>query len=196
MSAKGRLGGGGTVDGTIVHRGITQTSVLTCELCCRGRESRGPASAYGEEAYVAEFGRATPRQSYALQSNLSAARRRWTRGTGLAKHQKRRKRPVPPRVVHATKFSFHTDSHHGAGRSSPYGERDSRALDGRRREGEIRPSRPADGLRRSRDRAVHPVPEIRRRQAGLAGPRPLRAVGRPRLDAALFAAVSDRQSAR
>ena len=46
--------------------------------------------------------------------------------------------------------------------------------------------------RRYRHGAVHPVPQIRCRGAALAGSRPLRAVGRPWLDAALFAALSHR----
>ena len=41
------------------------------------------------------------------------------------------------------------------------------------------------------DGAVLAVPEIRSDRSGLARSRPLRAVGRPRLDAALFAALSD-----
>ena len=40
--------------------------------------------------------------------------------------------------------------------------------------------------------AVHEVPEVRRRPARLGRPRPLRAVGRPRLDAALLPAAPDR----
>ena len=63
---------------------------------------------------------------------------------------------------------------------------------GRRREGQKRPSRPADGRGRHRDGAVPRRAEIRRRRPALARPRPLRAVGRPWLDAALFAALSDR----
>ena len=62
------------------------------------------------------------------------------------------------------------------------------------REGQVRPSRHADGHGRRGDRAVHPVPEVRRRRARLAGPRPLRALRRPRLDAALCAAASHRLS--
>ena len=38
-----------------------------------------------------------------------------------------------------------------------------------------------------------PVPEIRRRRPEMAGPRPLHPVGRARLDAAVCAAVFDRQ---
>ncbi len=59
-------------------------------------------------------------------------------------------------------------------------------------QGEIRPPRHADGHGRRRHRAVDAVPEIRPRRPALAGPRPLRAVGRPRLDAAVCAAASDR----
>ena len=59
----------------------------------------------------------------------------------------------------------------------------------------MRPSRHAHGHGRCGDRAVLPVPEIRSGRPRLARPRPLRAVGRPRLDAALFAALSDGLSA-
>ena len=90
-------------------------------------------------------------------------------------------------------ISFQADFHHDAGRSFPYGQCDSRPRHGRRREGQIRPSRPADGRRRHRHRAVHAVPEIRRRRSKMAGPRPFRAFGRARLDAAVCAAVSHRQ---
>ena len=74
----------------------------------------------------------------------------------------------------------------------PHGERHPRARDGRGRAGEIRPSRPADGRGRHRDRAVHPLSEVRSRRSVLARPRPLRALGRPRLDADLLAAASAR----
>ena len=60
--------------------------------------------------------------------------------------------------------------------------------------GQVRPSRHADGHGRRRDRAVHPIPEVRCLGARLAGPRPLRAVGRAWLDAALRAAPSHRLS--
>ena len=89
--------------------------------------------------------------------------------------------------------SFQADFHHDASRSYPYGQRDPWPFDGCRREGEIRPSRPANGRRRYRHGAVHAVPEIRCRRAELAGPRPFRALGRPRLDAALLVALSHRQ---
>ena len=61
-----------------------------------------------------------------------------------------------------------------------------------RREGQVRPSRHADGHGRRRDGAVHPLPEVRPGRPELAGPRPLRALGRPRLDAALFAPLPHR----
>ena len=77
-------------------------------------------------------------------------------------------------------------------RAHRHGQCHPRAGDGRGRAGEIRPSRPADGRGRRRDRAVHAVPEIRSGGPGLARPRPLRALGRPRLDAALRAALSHR----
>ncbi len=90
-------------------------------------------------------------------------------------------------------ISFQTDFHHDERRSFPYGQCDPRARHGCRREGQIRPSRPADGRGRHRHRAVHAIPEIRRRRSELAGPRPFRPVGRSRLDAAVCAAVSHRQ---
>ena len=74
------------------------------------------------------------------------------------------------------------------------GECHPRARHGCRSAGQVRPSRHADGHGRRRDRAVHAIPEVRRRRARLARPRPLRAVGRPRLDAALRAALSHRLS--
>ncbi|MGY3362225.1 hypothetical protein ACVWZK_008888 [Bradyrhizobium sp. GM0.4] len=99
-----------------------------------------------------------------------------------------RRGQIQPQAPH-----FRRIFRHDAGRSQPYGQCDPRPCHGRRREGEIGSSGPADGRRRHGDRAVHAIPEIRRRRAGLAGPRPLRALGRARLDADLFAAVSDRQ---
>ena len=58
--------------------------------------------------------------------------------------------------------------------------------------GEVRPSRYADGDGRCRHRAVVALPQVRCRRPALAGPRPLRAVRRPRLDAALCAALPHR----
>src|SRR5690242_15767222 len=76
----------------------------------------------------------------------------------------------------------------------PHGRRDPCARHGRGREGQERPSRHADGHGGCGDSAVEPLPQIRSRPAQMAGPRPLRAVGRARLDAALCAALSDRLS--
>ena len=59
---------------------------------------------------------------------------------------------------------------------------------------DFRPSRHAHGHGRCGHRAVHALPEIRRRPPRLAGPRPLRALSRPRLDAALCAALPHRRS--
>jgi hypothetical protein len=75
-------------------------------------------------------------------------------------------------------------------RRHDYGQCDPRAGDGRGRTGEIRPSWPADGRRRYGDRAVLEIPEIRSGRSGVARPRPFRALGRPRLDAALRTVVS------
>ena len=73
-----------------------------------------------------------------------------------------------------------------------HGQRHPRAGDGRGGAGEIRPSRHAHGHVRRRNRAVLAVPDIRSGRSCLARPRPLRAVGRPRLDADLRAALSHR----
>ena len=77
-------------------------------------------------------------------------------------------------------------------RTRPHGERHPGARHGCGGAGEIRPSRPADGRGRYRDRAVHAVPQARSGRSEMAGPRPLRALGRPRLDADLRAALSAR----
>ena len=77
-------------------------------------------------------------------------------------------------------------------RARSHGERDSCAGDGRSRKGEFRSPGTADGRSRHRDRPVHPLSEIRSSGSGLARPRPLRAFGRPRFDAALCAALSRR----
>ena len=73
-----------------------------------------------------------------------------------------------------------------------HGQRHPRAGDGCGRAGEIRPSGPAHGRGRHRDRAVHALSEIRSGRSGMAGSRPLRALGRPRLDAALRTPLSSR----
>ena len=73
-----------------------------------------------------------------------------------------------------------------------YGERHQGLGHGRRAAGEFGASRHADGHGRRGHRAVLQVPEVRRLGAQLARSRPLRPVGRPRLDAALFAAASHR----
>ena len=67
-----------------------------------------------------------------------------------------------------------------------HGQRHPLARHGRGREGQFGPSGPAHGLRRRRDGAVHQGHEVRSRRSRMAGPRPLRALGRPRLDAALL----------
>ena len=73
-----------------------------------------------------------------------------------------------------------------------HGQRNSRAGDGRGGTGEVRPSGHADGHGRRGDRAVLALFEIRPGRSGLARPRPFRAVGRPRLDALVRSALSDR----
>ena len=64
--------------------------------------------------------------------------------------------------------------------------------DGRGAEGELRAPGHADGARAARRRAVDAGHEVRRDRARLARPRPLRAVGRARVDAALLDALPDR----
>ena len=73
-----------------------------------------------------------------------------------------------------------------------HGQRHPLALDGCGRKGQFRSPRPADGLRRYRDRALHQGDEVRSRRSLVARSRPLRALGRPRLDAALLGALSPR----
>ena len=82
------------------------------------------------------------------------------------------------------------------GRAQPprSGQRDPRARDGCGRGGQVRPSRHAHGHGGRRDRPVHAVPALRPGRARVARSRPLRAVGRARLDAALRAALPDRLS--
>ena len=81
---------------------------------------------------------------------------------------------------------------HDAALAEPHGQRDPRALDGRGAAGELRPPGHADGHGRDRGRAVGPASAPQPGQSALARPRPLRAVERPRLDAAVFAAAPDR----
>ena len=69
------------------------------------------------------------------------------------------------------------------------GQRHPHARRGRGAEGEVRPSRPADGHGDRGDGAVDALPQVRSRRTRLGGSRPLRPVGRPRLDAALLAAA-------
>ena len=69
-------------------------------------------------------------------------------------------------------------------------QRDPRARHGRGGGGAVRPSWNADGVGAGRVRAVAPIPAARSAASRLARPRPLRAVLRPRLHAAIRAAVS------
>ena len=69
---------------------------------------------------------------------------------------------------------------------------DPRARDGRGAEGELGSPGHADGARAARARAVDARHEVRRDRPRLARPRPLRAVGRARVDAALLDAVPHR----
>ncbi len=63
---------------------------------------------------------------------------------------------------------------------------------GRGAEGELRPSGDADGARTARARPLHARDAVRRGGAGMARPRPVRALGGPRVDAAVRAALPDR----
>ena len=76
---------------------------------------------------------------------------------------------------------------------APDDRHDPHAVDGRGAEGQFGPSRHADGAGAGRLHAVVAIPALRSRQARLAQPRPLRAVGRPCVDAALFAAPPRRR---
>ena len=64
--------------------------------------------------------------------------------------------------------------------------------DGRRAAGQFRPPRRADGHGRDGRGAVGPAPQAQPAQPALARPRPLRAVQRPRVDAAVRAAAPER----
>ncbi len=75
------------------------------------------------------------------------------------------------------------------GQPQGHGQQHSVPGDGRGREGQVRPSRHAHGHGRRGDRAVPTLPALRPGTPRLAGPGPLPAVGRPRLDAALRAAL-------
>ena len=67
------------------------------------------------------------------------------------------------------------------------------AVDRRGAGGELRPSRHADGARADGLRALEPRDALRSRRPDLAQPRSLRAVQRPRVDAAVVAAASHRR---
>ena len=73
-------------------------------------------------------------------------------------------------------------------------QHDPDAVDRRDPEGELRSSGDADGARAGRLHALAAVPALRSRRPDLAQPRPLRALQRPRLDAALLAAPPDRRA--
>ncbi len=65
-------------------------------------------------------------------------------------------------------------------------------VDGRRGGGQFGASGHADGYGRRRDGAVPELPEVRSGRPQMGGSRPFRALGRARLDAALFDAVPHR----
>ncbi len=71
-------------------------------------------------------------------------------------------------------------------------QRHPRARDGRRPDGQLRPPRHADGHGGDRRGAVAPAPAPQPGQSALGRPRPLRALQRPRLDAAVRAAAPHR----
>ncbi len=72
------------------------------------------------------------------------------------------------------------------------GQRHPRAFHGRGAEGQLRPSRRPHGHGRHRRSPVERLPQAQPGAPEVGGSRPLRAVQRPRLDAALFAAAPDR----
>ena len=143
----------------------------------------------------------SPDWSRRLSAACAAARLRLEQPTATgSQHVDRRYQVLSPAEIHgkalmtppAAAMREPEDRAAQPRRARPHGERHPRARDGRGRAGEVRPSRPADGRGRHRDRAVHAIPEIRSGRSDMARPRPLRALGRPRLDAALRAAVSAR----
>ena len=117
---------------------------------------------------------------------------------------------APGQLILRPHWPFHGWLSAGAGMGNPavkmsdserdsaqgHGQRHPGAGHGCRREGQIRTSGHADGHGRRCNGPVHPVPEVRCRCARLAGSRPLRAVRRTRLDAALRLAASHRLSGR
>src|SRR5678816_2363497 len=68
-------------------------------------------------------------------------------------------------------------------------ERHTRTQHGCRAEGEFRSSRHADGHGRHRTGVVGRLSQAQPREPAVGGPRPLRALERARLDAALFTAA-------
>ena len=79
-----------------------------------------------------------------------------------------------------------------AGHRPALHQHDPHALDRRDPEGELGPPGDADGAGPGRLHALAAPPALRPRRPDLARPRPLRALGRPRLDAALLAAPPGR----
>ena len=75
-------------------------------------------------------------------------------------------------------------------------QHDPHAVDRRDPEGELGAPRDADGAGPGRLHALAALPALRPRRPDLAQPRPLRALRRPRLDAALRAAPPDRRAGR
>ena len=73
-----------------------------------------------------------------------------------------------------------------------YGRLHPVPFDGCRAAGQERPSRRAHGHGRHRDRSLQGFHAVRCGRSALVRPRPVRAVERPRLDAALQPALSDR----
>src|SRR5688500_5477830 len=109
---------------------------------------------------------------------------------------------APERLVASTYLPaaphFEEPRHHGSHRPRPGSPRpalrahDPPALDGRRPARDLRPPGHAHGARPARPPALHPAHEARPAGARLGGPRPLRAVVRPCVDAPLLAAAPER----
>ena len=90
-------------------------------------------------------------------------------------------RPCRPRTFSRDRYDgIHPDRHH-------LHQHHPHPGDGRGAEGELRPPRCADGARPGRVHPLEPLPELRPGRPDLAQPRPLRALQRPRVDAAVLA---------
>ena len=91
----------------------------------------------------------------------------------------------------------HDPNHHHRTPNGPARhQHDPHAVDGCGAGRQLRPSRDADGARAAGLHAVEPRHAVRPAGSDLARPRPLRAVERPRVDAAVVGAAPDRHAGR